>query len=603
MGLLSFTEITDKAQNTFKRFPVTLLWSIFGTLFCIVVTNNAANDLFDDYLEVLLTLILGVSWLIGTQFFIEQQTNPKRWWPMKLLVLLALFLFWYFFPSNEYDRSPEQFIRFFLFLIAGHLFVFFAPFIKEWNKAAYWNYLKAIGTAIVRSGFFAGVLYIGLVIALVAIDALFDTYIQDRRYLQLFFLCLGTVNTWIYLSDFPRKIRNTTEVRFQKALEVFVKYILIPLVLLYLLILYAYSFKILIQWELPKGWVSYLVTILALLGFIVQIIIDPIQKKIKAWTINRFFPWFYYLMLPLLVLLYIAIFRRILDYGVTENRYFVLLTAFWITSMIGYLLFARNRKLIVLPSSFFMLVILSSFGFWSAFQVSKESQIRRFKKVYENVLSNKKVASSNQINQLKSILNYLDDRKMLSELDPVTGIAMVPAFKDTINDDESYRYNYRWLDTQKVIDSMGITLNPDELGDNPFLYGESYNYYGNHFYNGKSLSIENYDYFSAIQLIRYDEKQNEIGDFYVSYQNNSVSLCFVSKTDSTEQYQVSLREKLLHLKQYNSSLPENRLGEMVLDFKKDRILGKLIFTDLSYQVRKNDSIFLNHSSGYLFLRQ
>ena len=134
--------------------------------------------------------------------------------------------------------------------------MFFAPFITKWDKTAYWNYLISVGASIVRSALFSGVLYLGLILALAAIDALFDVSIDGKRYGQLFIFCLGIVNTWIYLSDFPKNILENTKVHINKALEVFVKYILIPLVLLYIIILYVYSFKIIFQWELPKGWVS-----------------------------------------------------------------------------------------------------------------------------------------------------------------------------------------------------------------------------------------------------------------------------------------------------------------------------------------------------------
>src|SRR5690606_2926956 len=119
---------------------------------------------------------------------------------------------------------------------------------------------------LLRSAFFSGVLYIGLVLALLAIQALFNVSIPDRRFGQLFVFCLGIMNTWVYLSDFPKKVISLTDIYFNKPLEVFVKYILIPLILLYIVILYAYGFKIIFQWELPKGWVSYLVTALAILG-------------------------------------------------------------------------------------------------------------------------------------------------------------------------------------------------------------------------------------------------------------------------------------------------------------------------------------------------
>ncbi len=602
MNLFSIAEISGKAQNAFKRFPVTLVWAILGTFYCIYLLDDNSGDLFDQNLDVVLTLILGISWFIGTQFFIEQQQQPQKWFVLKgaVLVLLLLF-FWYYpdgFPKSE---SPGFLLRFFLFLIAGHLFVFFAPFVRSWNKEAYWSYLKSVATAILRSGFFTGVLYLGLALALVAIDALFDTRINGRRYGQLFFFCLGIVNTWIYLSDFPKDIRSNAAIHFQKALEVFVKFILIPLVLLYLVILYAYSIKILLEWELPKGWVSYLVTVLAFLGFIVQVIINPVQKSIKAWTVNKFHPWFYILLLPLLVLLFIAIMRRVNDYGITENRYFVLVLAVWILAMALYLLFAKNKRLIILPITLFVLAIASSFGPWGALGFSQRSQINQFKKVYANVTASNKVASAKQFNQLKSILDYLDDRQSLSKLDPITGIAMVSAFKDTITDNESYRHTYSWLDTQKVMDSMGISLNPKEEAANN-IYGKSYNYYGTHFFNDKSFTIDTYDYFSPIQMNGNAVKKGEIGDFLVSYDKENVAVLIESKTDSSEHYRISLREKLLALAKYNSSLPENRKSEMVLDFEKERILGKLIFTDLGFNI-KDGEINLNHSSAYLFLKQ
>jgi len=84
---------------------------------------------------------------------------------------------------------------------------------------------------------------------------------------------------------------------------------------------------------------------LALLGFIIHVMVNPIQKTIKSWVINKFNPWFYNLLLPLVVLLFIAIFRRIRDYGITENRYFVLIIAIWILAMVLFLLLSKKKQL------------------------------------------------------------------------------------------------------------------------------------------------------------------------------------------------------------------------------------------------------------------
>ena len=157
MSIFSLSEITDKAQGALKRFPITLIWAICGTIFCLIIVHFSSKILFDHFFDVLLTLILGISWLIGMQFLLEQTANQKKWQWTKALVLLLLFGFYWYLPNNpRTGNEPEYFIRFFLYMIAGHLFVIFAPFLFKWNKKAYWNYLKSIAVAIGRSTFFSG---------------------------------------------------------------------------------------------------------------------------------------------------------------------------------------------------------------------------------------------------------------------------------------------------------------------------------------------------------------------------------------------------------------------------------------------------------------
>ena len=598
MTFPSFKEISDKAQGAFKRFPVTLIWAILGSFFCIYLINDTSGDRFERNMDIFLTLILGISWLVGVQFYIEQRNDEKKWQGLKLVVLALLLLFYWHLPEMEYlENNPKYLGRFFLYFIAGHLFVFFAPFIAKWNKEAYWNYLKSIAFAIVRSALFSGVLYLGLVFALLAIDSLFDVYIPGERYGQLFIFCLGIVNTWIYLSDFPKNVLEDTTIHFNKALEVFVKYILIPLVMLYIIILYAYSLKILLQWELPQGWVSYMVTALAILGFVVQVIINPIQKTIKAWTINRFYPWFYILLLPLIILLFTAIFRRISDYGITENRYFVMITAFWILGISLYLLFTKGKKLKVLPITLFILALVSSFGPWSAFIVSQNSQFKQFKEVYEKVKSKNSEATYKEYDQLKSILTYLDDRKALSRLDETTEIAMENAIKDTIH---AQFKTYGYLETEKILDSLGIKINSEELAKNS-PNGNYFNYYGDQFGN-KTYDISVFDYLSTITFNSYSDGKIETGDFDIRFDADSVALSLWTKENNMKVLQMPLKEKLLDLIKHGPDLSTIDSEEMIQEFKNDSILVKLIIADLGFH-RNQDSITINHSRAYLLLKR
>ncbi len=599
MNLPSLNEITNKAINAFKRFPVTLVWAICGTLYVIQLLNDTSTPTSEEQTKVFLTLVLGISWLISTRFFIERFKNPKKWIWLKLVVLAFLFLFYWHLPDTDiFSGSTKYFIRFFHFFIAGHLFLFFAPFIGRWNKTAYWNYLKSVGIAIVRSVLFSHVLYLGLALALAAVDALFDMDIDGKRYGQLFVLCIGIVNTWIYLSDFPKNILEETPIRFNKALEVFVKFILIPLVLLYITILYAYGSKILVQWELPKGWVSYLVTALALLGLVVQVIINPVQKTIKSWTINKFYPWFYQLLLPLVVLLFVAIFRRIGDYGVTENRYFVLVIALWILGITVYLLLSKKKSLKILPISLFILALVSSFGPWGVFSVSKNSQIRQFEKVYDAVKENNRQATVRQYKQLGSILDYLDDRKSVFELDHITGMSIKEIFKDTIASDKSETYG--WFDTKRVLDSLGVTLNPNE--NNNTLRGNYSSYYINQ-EQVSSYDIASYQYMTEVSLSNYTPKKTRIGKFELYYNSVNLTLELLSHENGNICIEVPIKDKLKKaLTKYGDNLYEAEEEELTIISKNDSLTVKLIFTDLGLNI-KNDSIIINHLRAFLFLKQ
>jgi hypothetical protein len=598
MGLFSLQEINASAKAAFQRFPATLLWVILGSAYCIYVLDHSSYDLYDTHARVLLTLILGVSWLIGTQFFLEQlnPTKNKQW--IKLIILGLLLLFYLHLPHFEQSYvNPKFLLRFFLLLFSGHLFVLFAPFIIKWNKEAYWNYLKSIGYAILRSGFFSGVLYIGLVLALLAIQALFNVTIPDKRFGQLFIFCLGVVNTWIYLSDFPKNVLQQTTIQYNRALEVFVQYILIPLILLYIIILYAYGFKIVLQWELPKGWVSYLVTALALLGFLVQVLIHPVQKIVKSWIINRFYPWFYWLLMPLIILLFVSIFRRIFEYGITENRYLVLLTAFWILGASLYMLLSKAKTLKLLPISLFILAILSSFGFWSAFPVAVKSQISEFRKVYNEVVANEHLATRAKYEQLQSILTYLNERQAISELNDITGIHLTHGTTDSLISKFS-PYNY--LDTQVVLDSLGVALDTTDT-DTTITSGVYYNY--NALQHGtKTYPIEGFTHLSPVSLNNYAENKQEIGDYEIHFSPEENILCLYTKNDAKKAIDMSIRQKLVALTQFGPNLSNISLDDMQIDVANDSISLRLIFTDLGFY-KTRDSISLNYGQALLLLKQ
>lgn len=597
MNLPSLKEISKKAISALERFPITLLWAFLGSIYCIYFIEQDKGDFFKNHSNIVLTLILGVSWLIGIQFLIEQLENPKKWQWTKLVVLGLLFFFYWHMPKLVgFNDDPTYYTRFFLYFVSGHLFILFAPFIRKWDTNAHWNYIKSVSFSIGRSLLFSGVLYLGLVLALLAIDSLFNVDLESRRYGQLFVFCLGTINTWIYLSDFPKKVLKHTFIQFNRALEVFVQYILIPLVLLYLGILYVYSLKILIQWELPKGWVSYLVIALSILGFAIQHIIDPVQKTLRSWAINKFYPWFYILLLPLVLLLFVAIFRRIGDYGITENRYFVLLLAFWILGTILCLLSSKKKQLKTMSISLFILTLLSSFGFWGAFSISQDSQVKQFKEVYQTVIESNKLASDAQYGQLKSIIRYLADRKTISKLDPVVGISTHTIGLDTLENSETPYYHYNI--PQLLLDSLAIKL------DAKIDIDHNNNFY--HLYQNRANThnylIGDFEYVALLNFDDYQDNKMEIGELKATFDDKQVHFIFTDPKSKDTVMTIPFQNKLRELTRHGNNLNDLSNEELSLTSQSEKYQAKLIFTELSYYIEEK-SIYLSSGQVFIFLKQ
>ncbi|MGB1307355.1 MAG: DUF4153 domain-containing protein [Oceanihabitans sp.] len=573
MNFLNFGEITQKAKEAFLRFPITLIWAIFGTFFVISILEFQ-QDL-NDYNKETITLILGVSWLIGARFWAEQLTQKTKKIGVFCVSFLLIFAFYIHLPTNDSFDNPIYLIRFLLYLIAGHLFLMVAPFIGYWNKNAFWNYLKSVFIAIGRSLLFTIVLYLGLILALMAVKYLFDVDIKEERYFQIYVFCLGIVNTWTYLSDFPKNIRNQENINYNKALEVFVKYILIPLVILYLIILYAYGLKIVLEWNLPKGWVSYLVIALAFLGFSIQIMVNPIQKNIKSRVINKFHPWFYYALLPLLILLFIAVFKRISDYGFTEKRYFVLILAIWISLMALYLLFSKNKYLKVLPISIGIIALLSSVGFWGAFHVSKKSQVNQFNKVYSTVSNNKNIATNKSYKSLKSILTYLNKREQISLLNTIVAIDL-----EAVRKTSKFNNNQRtYFSTKYILDSLGIIMPKDEKNNYSNKY-RSFSLDTNNF----NIDIKDYSRLYKINFLSRNNNSESILNysFKLIEENTKVVIQENNKTI----HELNLKP-LIKESEYNANNAKYPAKDLTFIIEKNNTRFKIIIEHLSVKIENN----------------
>lgn len=106
------------------------------------------------------------------------------------------------------------------------------------------------------------------------------------------------------------------ELRASKLEEALVNWVLMPALLIYNVVLYAYLYSIMVEWELPKGSVATMVTafMVALIG--VRWLRPMLTKQPLEW----YFRWSGLLALPLVALFWVAVGYRIGQYGLTIER-------------------------------------------------------------------------------------------------------------------------------------------------------------------------------------------------------------------------------------------------------------------------------------------
>ena len=222
-------------------------------------------------------------------------------------------------------------------------------------------------------------------------EYLFEIDISGKVYADLWLLGMAMLAPVYLLVNIPEQFDYPrSECQFPKGVYFILSYILVPLALLYMVILYAYMIKILFQWELPQGQLGTMISVFGAIGVFTHAAIHPIQNQGYA-LLGWFYRYFYLAMLVPLGLLSLAIGERISQYGVTDLRYIVAMIAIWFAILIISQIFKRQQfRLQHITLSLALLIFLSSFGPWGIQQLPVNDQFSRLKSVLvkENILVN-----------------------------------------------------------------------------------------------------------------------------------------------------------------------------------------------------------------------
>ncbi len=396
--------------QTFKRFPISITFLILIVLLSMSVLHDV--NIFSEHLiQIIFLLLIGGALIFFSGTLLAENLKWKS--TSQYLILFFIFFIYcvyvYFHPAF----NLEYIVLFFSIFIS----VSFAPgLFRPTDNYSSWY----LNFQIIASLFFAvlaGLIFSGgLSLILTSVQYLFEIKINYRFYSDIWILGMLFIAPVYMLSQFPEQFDyQQDECQVPRGVNFIFSFVLIPLVLVYMLILYAYFIKILLQWQLPHGHLGAMISIFGIIGILTHLAVYPIHqmnRPLIAW----FYRNFYRIMVIPVLLLAFAIGIRIHQYGVTEQRYLVALCTFWFSGLVIYFLYRKeNFRLTSVTFSLSILLFLSALGPWSMESLSLSSQLNRFEQILKQnqLLKNGKIIVAVKqpdivvAKELSSVTSYL----------------------------------------------------------------------------------------------------------------------------------------------------------------------------------------------------
>ena len=354
-------------SGTFRRcavrFPVTVAFAFALTAYLchLVATEGKAAD---DKLLMTTGYYLSVGTLLSLSLHLWAEEVKRRGMRIGvqvaahlLLMADALFLYLHTMGARMIDIGIAHGAA----ILAIGLSVFFLPFFREKDDIPAWNFAQyALGT-LALTVIVGAVMSGGISLLALSLHQLFGVDVSYKCYLYILIMCSELLPLLMFLGLLPEGERKHDRVPQPTVfLHNILHYLFLPLAGLYLLVLYIYAGTIIAHWELPDGWVSWLVT--ALMAGVIGIEggLYPSRVKNHKPVDEHIARWLPLLTLPLLVLMTVGIGRRFLDYGITLNRlYLATLNAWFYFVCIG-LVVGRARRISWIPVSFSLVFLVTS---------------------------------------------------------------------------------------------------------------------------------------------------------------------------------------------------------------------------------------------------
>ena len=482
-------------KSGFERFPITIILAFLHFITGIYIAEIRSFQS-DEFVEVNLLLfgsifITAMFEMLYEKYFYKQNRWLVRGIYSAITFVISIIFFVEYLRTNDYYNI----YYFTLIPISIVLFLLIPILKKKENKE---KYLQSVFSNFVITGIFVAVLWIGIEIILTTVNYLFFNS-GDSLFFRLttysFWFITEVFGASLFLSLLKKPDDNLENYEFPFIFNLLIKFVIIPLIIIYTGVLYIYMAKVLISMHLPKGLISHLVLWYTAFSVAVMILITPFTQKDKFFeNFKKYFPYF---SIPLIFASLFAVFQRTYQYGITENRYYVLISIFWL--LFCMILYIRKMNITGIFISLIACLVISVYTPLSAKNVSNFSQSQRLKRmlVKYGALKDGKISkitqklNNSEGSQIYTTIQYISDNSTIAKLnfknekgevystlgDLEKGLDVKESWKDySYRSDDEGNYEERKVVTYKVKNIENSEIISDIAGyDNFISYKNVYN--------------------------------------------------------------------------------------------------------------------------------
>ena len=351
-------------------------------------------------------------WIFAPILFIfVYLSRPYSWYRFSWIVpLVALAIIGMTNDSSAfYCSSPKfwgtNFIA--LFVLLGF------PFEKNNQVFTYRNFTNLFHLGLATA---VWLLVFGLVATILfTITMLFNVEFSDSFY-EHFYTSLGIFTLPLFFLVFQQR-QVKSEMTLNRIFDILVNFVLAPTLMIFTVLLYAYVVQIIFEGILPKGMLAN-ITLPYLLGGLGVYALCSICAKARWETFCKFYP---YLAIVPIVLLWLAIDRRISAYAWTEQRIYLVALATAITIAYAILIVPKARQYRLI-SGVVMVAIFAMTWIVKPQEIAYQSQTARFEQLL------KKLNLSDGLGKIRDDIDFVErlenmpksELKDWEELDNVT---------------------------------------------------------------------------------------------------------------------------------------------------------------------------------------